>query len=97
MMAPTTPPSTFGGRPFSLIDASLNVLLYAIPILHVFLSPYTKVEESFTLHAVHDFMLYGWRPTAENLSKVCTESTSPAKLSSPQEARRPNSVRSFIY
>jgi hypothetical protein len=45
-----------------------DALIYAVVWTHVLLAPYTKVEESFTLHAVHDLLLYGGSPDA--LQKV---------------------------
>ena len=40
----------------------LDALIYAVAWTHVLLAPYTKVEESFTLHALHDLLLYGGSP-----------------------------------
>jgi hypothetical protein len=37
----------------------LDVLIYAVAWTHVLLAPYTKVEESFNLHAIHDLLLFG--------------------------------------
>ncbi|KAF9514619.1 glycosyltransferase family 22 protein [Hydnum rufescens UP504] len=42
-----------------MVAMLLDVLLYAIAIMHVIVSPYTKVEESFNLHATHDILMYG--------------------------------------
>ena len=49
--------------PNSPYPKKLSLLLGALPFLvtftHVLVSPYTKVEESFTLHAVHDVYAHG--------------------------------------
>ena len=53
------PSSSMAG---SIKRKSINALPFSLALIvtwtHIFLSPYTKVEESFTLHAVHDFLAY---------------------------------------
>jgi alpha-1,6-mannosyltransferase len=46
-----------------LTNVSPLYLSLAVTWAHVFQSPYTKVEESFTLHAVHDVLAYGHQPS----------------------------------
>ncbi|KAF7432767.1 dolichyl-P-Man:Man(7)GlcNAc(2)-PP-dolichol alpha-1,6-mannosyltransferase [Pleurotus ostreatus] len=50
-----------------------DVLILASAWFHVILAPYTKVEESFNLHATHDVLMYGTNPlsdfASENLYK----------------------------
>ncbi|KAJ3504954.1 hypothetical protein NMY22_g17750 [Coprinellus aureogranulatus] len=41
------------------MDLALDGLVLSTAWLHVLISPYTKVEESFNLHAVHDVLMYG--------------------------------------
>ena len=45
-----------------------NFLPFPVLVYHILQAPYTKVEESFTLHAVHDVLAYPF--TSEGLAKV---------------------------
>ncbi|KAH9041595.1 alpha-1,6-mannosyltransferase subunit [Lactarius pseudohatsudake] len=42
----------------------LDTLIFAVAWTHVLLAPYTKVEESFNLHATHDILFRGVHPSA---------------------------------
>ncbi|KAJ7496638.1 glycosyltransferase family 22 protein [Mycena latifolia] len=42
----------------------LDSLIVLTGWTHVLLAPYTKVEESFNLHAVHDVLMYGVAPSS---------------------------------
>ncbi|KAK7466066.1 Dol-P-Man:Man(7)GlcNAc(2)-PP-Dol alpha-1,6-mannosyltransferase [Stygiomarasmius scandens] len=44
------------------MSVALDALIIAAGWAHVFLAPYTKVEESFNLHATHDVLMYGLAP-----------------------------------
>ncbi|CAG8637864.1 12684_t:CDS:2, partial [Acaulospora colombiana] len=41
------------------MESALDLILLAAAWAHVFLAPYTKVEESFNLHAAHDVFFHG--------------------------------------
>ncbi|TFK36721.1 alpha-1,6-mannosyltransferase subunit [Crucibulum laeve] len=46
------------------MSTALDALILVTGWTHVLLAPYTKVEESFNLHAVHDVLMYGVKPDA---------------------------------
>ena len=47
------------------------LLLIVIVCAHVLASPFTKVEESWTLHAVHDALAHGFGPGLSSVRFRC--------------------------
>jgi hypothetical protein len=68
----------------------LDALIYLVAWIHVLLAPYTKVEESFNLHAVHDLLFYGAH--RESLQKV---RSSPIVFQS-RLIRSSSTIKSFL-
>lgn len=48
------------------INLKLTAILSVVVIAHIFISPYSKVEESFNMQAIHDHLVY----TPKSLEKV---------------------------
>lgn len=42
-----------------VLAVGLELLLPSLVLLHLFVAPYTKVEESFNIQATHDLIRYG--------------------------------------
>ena len=53
------------------MSAILDLLILLSGLSYVSLAPFTKVEESFNLHATHDVLMYGIGPST--LHKVRAE------------------------
>jgi alpha-1,6-mannosyltransferase len=54
----------------SALGILLDLPLFIVAWVHVIVAPYTKVEESFNLHATHDILAYGVTlPALANVSR----------------------------
>jgi hypothetical protein len=55
----------------TILDATLQLLLIGAIWLHLFTTPFTKVEESFNIQATHDILFYGipWTNSSQALSR----------------------------
>ena len=49
--------SSRSSRP--VLDTAMDLLAFVVVAAHVFVCPYTKVEESFNAQAIHDIVKYG--------------------------------------
>ncbi|KAL7799132.1 glycosyltransferase family 22 protein [Trichoderma ceciliae] len=60
----------------------IDLLLFAVPLLHLLAAPYTKVEESFNLQATHDILVYGTptRDIRDRLSSAYDHFTFPGAV-----------------
>lgn len=48
------------------LNIKLTAFLTTVVVVQIYLSPFTKVEESFNIQAIHDHLIY----TPRNISKV---------------------------
>ncbi|KAF3907192.1 hypothetical protein ABW21_db0209144 [Orbilia brochopaga] len=69
----TTEPEDDGSSDSSILDIFLELLLPATMMAHLLISPYTKVEESFNMQAIHDVVNYGMPVPFNNAAEVLAQ------------------------
>ena len=64
------------------IDTLIAALIPGAILLHLYFAPYTKVEESFNIQAIHDILTYGvpWRLSDWGLVKSYDHVTFPGSV-----------------
>lgn len=78
-MAPGSdaPASSFrSSRP--VLDTAMDLLTFVVVAAHVFVCPYTKVEESFNAQAIHDIVKYGISVCQKNLKDANPNRLNPS-------------------
>ncbi|KAF9917138.1 hypothetical protein BX616_001837 [Lobosporangium transversale] len=55
-------PSLWATSSLIVLEGIVHILVLSLVLLHIWIAPYTKVEESFNLQAVHDILTFGVSP-----------------------------------
>ncbi|EPS39126.1 hypothetical protein H072_7091 [Dactylellina haptotyla CBS 200.50] len=63
-------PEDDGASDYTFFDMLLELLLPVTMLAHLFMAPYTKVEESFNIQAIHDIVNFGTPVPFHNAAQI---------------------------